>query len=224
MTKIKFNKKFKILQIIPLLTYLHINSYHILGLPSQFKTKIRILHNKVIFHSCKKLSKKFKRKFSGSLKFLDSQKKVLKKKFSFSPFNIYKKFISFIFNNGKKVIWEKKISLIFSFLSIKLSYSSTLLLLKIFLRLYTKVEIKKIKTRKRIHLIPRLIKFYRSFFLSLKWLFLSLLKNKIKSSLSSKLILELTTLLRKKTCNSLLLVLANNKSVAINRSNFTFRW
>ncbi len=107
MTKIKLNKKFKILQIIPLLTYLHINSYHILGLPAQFKTKIRILHNKVIFHSCKKLSKKFKRKFSGSLKFLDSQKKLLKKKFLFLLL-IFIKSLFLLFSIMVKKLFGKK--------------------------------------------------------------------------------------------------------------------
>ena len=225
MTKLAFIKKFKNLQNIPVLSYLHLNTFLVSGL-IKF-SKIRILHNLILFRNKSKrsrFSKFFLRKFSCSLKNFFFQKRTLKKKISFSVFNIYQKFISFIFNNGKKNIWEKKISVIFSFLATKLFYSSTLILLKIFLRLYTKVEIKKVKTRKRSHFIPRLIKFYRSFFLSLKWLFLSLLKNKNKIPLSNKLLIELTALLRQKTSNSLLLVSSNNASVSSNRSNFTFRW
>ena len=138
--------------------------------------------------------------------------------------NLYNKFLSFIFKVGKKNIWNNNFSNIFDLLSLKLHYSKSILLLKIFTRLFTRVEVKKVKSRKRVTYIPFFIKLPRSIFLSLKWIFLSTLKKKGNISFKNKLFNELLQILTQKSCFSLQKVEENNTSAFKNRSNIHYRW
>ena len=138
--------------------------------------------------------------------------------------NLYKNFISFIFKSGKKHIWEKIISDIFLLIKKNLKISQNIILLKIFLRLYSKIEIKKIKTRKKIALVPVFISVRRRFFLALKWLLVSVNKNKLQISLKEKLFLEIFKLTNNKSCESLKQLELNNENVYLNRANFHYRW
>ena len=141
-----------------------------------------------------------------------------------SLYDLYNKFISFVFKVGKKAIWEKSFSLILSTLSAKLFYSKSFLLSKIFVRLFTRVELRKVKSRKRISFIPFFINIRRSLFLSLKWIFLSSISNNSNTSFKNKLYLELFQILTLKSCSSLKKLEENNKNAFKNRSNIHFRW
>jgi ribosomal protein S7 len=139
-------------------------------------------------------------------------------------FSLYNKFLLFIFRVGKKNIWEHKFSSIFDLLTLKLHYSKSLLLLKIFIRLFTRVEVKKVKARKRITHIPFFIKLPRSIFLALKWVFLAAVKKKGNISFQNKLFTELLQIITQKSSFSLQKVEENNILAFKNRSNIHYRW
>ncbi len=105
-----------------------------------------------------------------------------------------------------------------------LNYSITTILSKIFIKLYTKVELKKVSSRKRISYIPYFIKLNRSLFLALKWIFLGACKNNTTISLKNKLYIEIVQLITCKTSFSFQKFEENNINSFKNRSNIHFRW
>jgi ribosomal protein S7 len=164
-----------------------------------------------------KLKKKINSLYSTFSLFFDKYKKKI-------FFDLYLKFFSFIFKVGKKFFWENAFSLIFSNLTLNLGYSKITLLSKIFIRLFTYVELKRVKSRKRISFIPFFIKIKRSLFLALKWIFLSSIQNKSKISFQNKLYIELMQILTLKSCSSLNKLEENNINSFKNRANIHFRW
>jgi ribosomal protein S7 len=138
--------------------------------------------------------------------------------------NLYTNFINFIFRAGKKYIWDKIIAHIFILLKKTIKFSQNIILVKIFLRLHSKVEVKKVKTRKKVVFVPVFISIRRRFFLSLKWLLLAVKKNKLQIPLKDKLFFEILKLVTEKSCNSLKQLELNNKNVYLFRSNFHYRW
>jgi ribosomal protein S7 len=183
-----------------------------------FKKKkiiVKIHHNKIFSLKIKKffiIRKNSKQKFNSL-----SVSKLNK-------LNLYKNFVNFIFKSGKKHIWEKIISDIFLLIKKNFKFSQNIILLKIFLRLYSKIEIKKIKTRRKTVLVPVFISVRRRFFLALKWLLLAVNKNKLQISLKEKLFLEIFKLTKNKSCESLKQLELNNQNVYLNRANFHYRW
>jgi ribosomal protein S7 len=155
-------------------------------------------------------------------KFNTKFKLVLKK--NVSSLNLYNNFVSFIFRSGKKHIWQKIFSDIFLLIKNSLKFSQNIILLKIFLRLYTKIEVKKVKSRRKTVLVPVFISVRRRFFLALKWLLLAVNKNKLQISLKEKLFLEIFKLVKNKSCESIKYLELNNQNVYLNRANFHYRW
>lgn len=200
--------------------------------------KIVINHNQILssslFFDILIFYRKIKKTKLLFIKFLE--KKKLKKKThntsflkiqifkQYFFFDLYIKFISFIFKTGKKFFWETAFALIFNNLSLKFSYSRSFMLSKIFIRLFTRVELKRVKSRKRISYIPFFISIKRSLFLALKWIFLSALSNNTKISFQNKLYIELIQLLTLKSCLSLKKLEENNSNSFNNRSNVHYRW
>ncbi len=175
-----------------------------------------------------------KKKKSFFIKILQ-KKKQIKFLYSFSIlkiqsvkslflFDLYSKFVSFIFKKGKKFFWDTALALIFSNLSLKFSYSRSIILAKIFIRLFTRVELKKVSSKKRISYIPVFITVKRSLFLALKWIFLGVLNNTTKISFYNKLYIELVQLLALKSCFTLKKLEDNNFHSFNNRSNVHYRW
>lgn len=161
------------------------------------------------------------------------KKRIIESKISKTKnyFNLYKKLLFAVFKVGKKPIWENKVSELFNLLVLKLKYTRAAILLKIFNRLLTRVEVKKIqkgrKKRKRNQLItyiPFLIKSQRSILLALKWLFLAALKKKGHFSFQKKLFLEILQLITKKSAPSLSYLIENNTLAYKNKSNIHYRW
>lgn len=197
------------------------------------KKNFFIKHNKKFSINLKSLKLKQLNKKNSFLKIV--RKNYFKfKKFSLvsknliSPhkfsFSLYNKLLLFIFRVGKKNIWEQKFSSIFDLLVLKLHYSKSLLLLKIFIRLFTRVEVKKVKARKRITHIPFFIKLPRSIFLALKWIFMASSKKKTNISFQNTLFTELLQLITKKSSFSLQKLEENNILAFKNRSNIHYRW
>ena len=204
-----------------------------------FKNKLlNISHNKFflfpIFFDLVIFFRKTNKQDSPFIKYLKkkkTKKKIYQKNFlkiqkfkQINSYSLYQKFISFVFKVGKKNFWEHSFSIIFNNLSLKLQYSKGFLLSKIFIRLFTRVELKKVKSRKRISFIPFFITISRSLFLALKWIFLSALKNVTNISFKNKLYIELLQLLTLKSCFSLKKLEENNINAFNNRSNVHYRW
>lgn len=207
LSKEKFNNNKNISKLKYLFKYLGLRKKKLL---------VKVRHNKIFLLKLKKKmllrknsSQKVKRKFNSLF---------------VNKLNLYKNFISFIFKSGKKHIWEKIISDIFLVIKKNLKISQNIILLKIFLRLYSKIEIKRIKTRKKIALVPVFISARRRFFLSLKWLLLAVNKNKLQIPLKEKLFLEIFKLVNNRPCESLKQLELNNENVYLNRANFHYRW
>jgi ribosomal protein S7 len=210
LSKEKLNNTKNILKLKYLFKYLGLKNKKII---------IKIRHNKIFSSRIKKffiLRKNSKQKFKHKFNSLSVN--------NLSKLNLYKNFISFIFRSGKKYIWEKIISDIFLLIKSNLKFSQNIILLKIFLRLYSKIEIKKIKTRRKTALVPVFISVRRRFFLALKWLLLAVNKNKLQISLKEKLFLEIFKLTKNKSCESLKQLELNNQNVYLNRANFHYRW
>jgi ribosomal protein S7 len=176
----------------------------------------KIHHNKFFFLS---LNKKFVTRKNSNQKFKLKFKSSLT-----NNLNLYNNFVSFIFRSGKKHIWQKIISDIFLLIKKNLKFSQNIILLKIFLRLYSKIEVKKVKSRRKTVLVPVFISVRRRFFLALKWLLLAVNKNKLQISLKEKLFLEIFKLAKNKSCESLKQLELNNQNVYLNRANFHYRW
>ena len=187
---------------------------------STFKhNKIFLLQNKKLFSILRQKSKvnqKYSYKYYKNVSFFYGKN-------LFDFISLYTKFTNLLFKDGKKSFWEKSLASLFFLLKKKLNYSRNYILLKIFLRLHTKVETRIVKSRKRINIIPFFIKLKRRCFLSLKWLFDSA-KQKKKHSIQQNLLLEILFILRKKSCASLNLLEENNITSYKNRSNMHFRW
>jgi ribosomal protein S7 len=209
-SKEKLNNDKNLLKLKYLFKYLGLKKKKIIS---------KIRHNKIFSLRIKKKfvirknsNQRFKRKFN-SLSVNNLNK-----------LNLYKNFVSFIFKSGKKHVWEQIISDIFLLLKKSLKFSQNIILLKIFLRLYSKIEIKKIKTRRKTALVPVFISVRRRFFLALKWLLVAVNKNKLQISLKEKLFLEIFKLTKNKSCESLKQLELNNQNVYLNRANFHYRW
>ena len=124
---------------------------------------------------------------------------------------------------GKKPLIESILSYAFLKLSKILNLSKNKILLLLFLRLYTKVEIRHIKIRRRIHIVPFLISMERQFFLAFKWLLSSIRENKERCSYQKKFIIEVTNIIKNKA-SSIIFLEKNNNLAYKNRSNSHFRW
>lgn len=179
-----------------------------------------------IFLKRKLKKKKFfyllnKKKF---FKYNKYNKKYNAKNTNYILFDFYNKILLTTFRVGKKSKWNSILSNLFISLSFYLKYSINIIFLKIFIRLFTPVELRKVKSRKRISFIPLFIKPKRSIFLSLKWLFLGALKSLNNTSFQNKLYIEFIQLLTFKTCYSIQKLEENNMNSNKNRSNAHFRW
>jgi ribosomal protein S7 len=210
LSKEKLNNNRNILKLKYVFKYFSLEKKKIIG---------KILHNKIFLFEIKKKfivrknsKQKFKRKFNSL------------SRNNLNKLNLYKNFICFIFKSGKKHIWEKIISDLFLLIKKNLKFSQNIILLKIFLRLYSKIEIKKIKTRRKVALVPVFISVRRRFLLALKWLLFAVNQNKLQVSLKEKLFLEIFKLTKNKSCDSLKHLDLNTQNVYLNRANFHYRW
>jgi len=96
--------------------------------------------------------------------------------------------------------------------------------LKIFLKLNTFVEIKKIRIRKSSYIVPFSINFKRRVYLITKWLLSSSKENNSSISFAEKLSLEIISIVKNSSSNSLKKKNTNISLAFANRSNIHFRW
>jgi len=136
----------------------------------------------------------------------------------------YNTLLGFFIKKGNKHKAKKIIDKTFLILQKKTKKPLSLLIGVLFFRLRTVVEVKKIKTGKRINFIPFIIGPKRRIFLSIKWLKQAIKEDKRKVSFSEKLATEILNIFYNKPCISLTLKKENTYQAFSNRSNIYYRW
>jgi ribosomal protein S7 len=149
---------------------------------------------------------------------------VLKKR-KFKSNLLYKKLLGILNKKGLKKKAKYILDFALSKVSYKLNIKSSDILVGIFLKLNTFVEVKKIFLRKRVLFVPFYASIERRLFLIAKWLFLGALVNKKKIKFKYKLLNEILLLLtNKKKSKAFKIKKLNIKKALQNRANTHYRW
>lgn len=148
----------------------------------------------------------------------------MQKNFSNFKNPFYTKFLGVLIKNGKKTKARKILDTVLLQISKQIKIPSGLILYRIFLKLNTFVEIKRIRFKRGSHLVPFYISFSRRLFLALKWVLIAIKQNKRKISITTKLFIELSKILKGLPCKSLKSKTLNNSQAFLNKSNAHFRW
>jgi len=136
----------------------------------------------------------------------------------------YKKILGLLIKKGLKSKAKSILDFALFKVSSKLKSSPKIVLLKIFLKLNTFVEVRKIRLRKRLVFVPFYISYSRRLFLIAKWLVMATSSNKQKIPFSEKLSTEILNILTLKNSKAVSFKLLNIKQALKNRSNTHYRW
>jgi small subunit ribosomal protein S7 len=149
---------------------------------------------------------------------------MAKKYLSTKNKNLYNKVINFFTKKGNKVKATNLVNSAFDKVSKSTGLSFNAILTKLYLKLNSFVEIKKIKVRRGFHLVPFPISHKRSTYLMIKWLLQAIKDDKRKVPVSDKLFLEINQTISSSSSKSLDIKNSNITQVLANRSNIHFRW
>jgi small subunit ribosomal protein S7 len=138
--------------------------------------------------------------------------------------NLYNKIINFFTKKGNKVKATNLVNGAFDKVSKSTGLSFNEILTKLYLKLNSFVEIKKIKVRRGFHLVPFPISHKRSTYLMIKWLLQAIKNDNRKVPVSDKLFLEINQTISSSSSKSLDIKNSNITQVLANRSNIHFRW
>ena len=147
-----------------------------------------------------------------------------KKYLSIKNRNLYNKIINFITKKGNKVKATQIVNNSFYKVSKSTGLSFNTILSRLYVKLNSFVEIKKIKVRRGFHLVPFPISHKRSTYLIIKWLLRAVGEDRRKLPISDKLFLEVNQTIISDTSKSLEIKSSNLNQVVANRSNIHFRW
>jgi small subunit ribosomal protein S7 len=137
----------------------------------------------------------------------------------------YAKFLGVLMKKGKKTSAKKILDNVLVKVSRKTGLSVNLILYKVFFKLNTFVEIRRIRFRRSSYIVPFSIPFSRRIFLILKWIFLSIKLDKRKIGSVNKLSVEIFKILKNlPSSQSLKLKALNNSQAFANKANIHFRW
>lgn len=138
---------------------------------------------------------------------------------------IYINFLGILTKKGNKVAAKKFLDVAFLDVSRKLKKPIHIILIKLFLKLNSFVETKRIKFKRSSHVVPFVISsFKRKSFLIVKWLTDVIAEDKRKIPLSLKFSKEILNVLKNSTSKVLNKKKLNIKAAVSNRSNIHFRW
>jgi small subunit ribosomal protein S7 len=149
---------------------------------------------------------------------------MAKKYLSTKNKNLYNKIINFFTKKGNKVKATNLVNGAFDKVSKSTGLSFNEILTKLYLKLKSFVEIKKIKVRRGFHLVPFPISHKRSTYLMIKWLLQAIKNDNRKVPVSDKLFLEINQTISSSSSKSLDIKNSNITQVLANRSNIHFRW
>ena len=137
----------------------------------------------------------------------------------------YAKFLGVLMKKGKKTSAKRILDNVLVKVSRKTGLPVNLILYKVFFKLNTFVEIRRIRFRRSSYIVPFSIPFSRRIFLVLKWIFLSLKFDKRKIGSVNKLSIEIFRILKNlPSSQSLKLKTLNNSQAFANKANIHFRW
>ena len=139
-------------------------------------------------------------------------------------FKLYQKLIGLFIKNGYKFKALKIVEGALKLTSSYLNLSVNSILLKVFNKLKTSVESKKIRVRRSFHFVPFPVNFKRKIYLIAKWILVGVEKQKIKKSTDFKLYSELVKIIRTKHSISYKSKRYNIYKSLQNKSNLHFRW
>jgi len=140
------------------------------------------------------------------------------------PKSLYYKFLGFLIKNGSKNSAKKTLDSAFLTVSKKTGLSLQSLILQVFFKLNSFVEVRKVRVKRSSHVVPFSISLKRRSYLIIKWLALAASEDKRKVSLSEKLANEVLTLVKGSASKSLKLKEITLAQALVNRSNAHFRW
>ena len=138
--------------------------------------------------------------------------------------HLYSKFLGFLIKKGNKIGAKKVINDAFLKVSKETGFSMHQLLLKLFLKLNSFVEVKRVRIRRSSHLVPFSITLKRRSYLIIKWLMQAVQEDKRKVSMSDKLYVEISNTIGNTPSRSLKIRNLNVSQALANRSNIHFRW
>nr|NP_066445.1 ribosomal protein S7 [Ochromonas danica]AAG18411.1 ribosomal protein S7 [Ochromonas danica] len=137
--------------------------------------------------------------------------------------SIYKNLLGNIIKRGKKVKAKLILNSSIEIVSSRLNSNSDILLQRLAQKIGSLVELRKIKIRKNVHIVPFPVKSYRRKFLFSKELVSYIFSDKKKTNSVEKLNFNIFSYLIKKGSNYNKKD-ATLKEVIINRSNIHYRW
>ena len=149
---------------------------------------------------------------------------MLKKYSNIKTKNLYNKIVNFFIKDGNKVKASKIVSLAFLKVSKKTGLSFDEISSKLFIRLNSFVEIKKVRVRRSFHMVPFPISHKRSTYLIIKWLVQAIKEDTRKLPMSEKLATEIHGTIVNQSSKSLEIKNLNVSQVLANRANVHFRW
>ena len=134
--------------------------------------------------------------------------------------SLYSTFVNFFIKKGKAPHTKRSVNQAFLLLNKKLKLPLNRILLKTFYALYTYIEVKHVKMRRRLNIIPFSVRSSRRYFLVLKKFRPSLQKGK---PLTTRLYSEILNILLRRS-RAKILKDANITQAHANRSNTHYRW
>ena len=165
--------------------------------------------------------------------FFRGSKKMNKKRDNFFTFlkkvngksiSLYDKFWGFLVKKGNKSKAKKILDYAFLEVNRKTNYSREESLVKLFVKLNSFVEVRKVRIRRKFVLVPFPIRLRRRSYLVVKWVMQSVRSGNKKSSLSKKLTQELLNIITKLKSKSRSLRKSNFSKALANKSNTHYRW
>jgi ribosomal protein S7 len=137
---------------------------------------------------------------------------------------LYRKFLGILIKKGKITKAKKILDTSLFTVSKKLKMPINYILNKVFYKLNTFVETKKITAKKKTNIVPFPISFSRRIYLILKWILLAVRLNKSRVPLTTKLSVEFYKVVKNLPSDALRAKKQNNSQAYLNKSNIHFRW
>lgn len=138
--------------------------------------------------------------------------------------NLYRKFLGFIIKKGNKIGAKSVLNNAFLTVSKKTGLPLHVILLKLFLKLNSFVEVKRVRVQRSSHLVPFSIRLKRRSYLIIKWLMQAVKEDTRKVSMAEKLFFEIFSTLKNPPSKSVKIRNLNVSQALSNRSNIHYRW
>jgi len=142
----------------------------------------------------------------------------------FTKKTLYHKLIGFIAKKGNKNSSLKIVNDAFFKVSTNTNLPMHIIVLQLFLKLNSFVEVKRVRVKRSFHLVPFQITLKRRSYLIVKWLMQAVKSDKRNIPTVAKLAFEIEQTLKTDSSKSLKLRNLNLTTALSNRSNLHYRW